>query len=98
MAVPGHFFGLFPCSGRGLWGTPHLRPTRGRPERKSPALLPGPGIFATEMGGDLCRLLLHHRILVLAFALGGLGTATRAFGQSGFDLLDRFGLGDALHH
>src|SRR5215471_11520963 len=41
------------------------------------------------------RLLLDH--LVVGLAVGGLRTAARALGEGGLDLLDRLGLGDALH-
>src|SRR6516165_12796687 len=51
--------------------------------------------------GRLCRFVLHYDLLLFrlafSFAIGWLGTAARALCQRGLDLLDRFGLGNALH-
>src|SRR5262249_57420019 len=68
-----------------------LCPT-GHTARKSPA----PG-FRIAFGVKRCgsgRLVLHHLVLGLAF---GLGTTAWPLGERRLDLLDRLGLGDALH-
>src|ERR1700744_916724 len=74
---------------------------------KSPVLRPG---FSISGPMDRLRGLVSHRSVVavgvvslIGFALGagfsfGLGAAARALGELAFDLLDRFGLGDVLHH
>src|SRR5271165_1983411 len=71
------------------------------PEIKSPANCRA---FASMVAGKLRCLLFHHGflVLILAFAFAfagtlGLWAASRALGQGRFDLLDRLGLGNALH-
>jgi len=45
----------------------------------------------------LCRLFLHYRLFVLRLALGRLRTPAGTLGKGSLNLLDRFGLSDALH-
>jgi len=90
MAAPGHFFGAFSLFDREL-APIHVSALA---STKKPGIRAGLS-FIGEPSVRSGGLFLHHRVVVLA--LGGLGTATRSLGQRRFDLLDRFGLGNALH-
>jgi hypothetical protein len=99
MAVGGHFFGSFLCSGRGL------RPMAGSTcrvgdgaldEKKARRFRRALSSREREDCG-LCRLFLHYRLFVLSLTLGRLRTPAGTLGKGSLNLLDRFGLGDALH-
>src|SRR5579862_4520748 len=75
-----------------VWGSYGNKSRIHRTKRKSPAFLPGFRVISSIWAG-LGRLSLDHGLVVGL----GLGTAPRALGQRRFDLLDRLGLGDALH-
>src|ERR1700730_16201578 len=75
-----------------VWGSLGNKSRIHRTERKSPAFLPGFRMISSPERG-LGRLFLDHGLFV-GFRLG---TAPRALGQRRLDLLDRLGLGDALH-
>src|SRR5262249_57486883 len=93
MAAPGHFFGAFLLFQEEVSASLRAPGSnrKARRRRRASGLLWG-------SDGRLRRLFLHHHVFVLALALRGLGTAAGTLGKRGFDLLDRLGLGDALHH
>jgi len=99
MAVAGHFFGSFLCFGRGLrpMTRQYWRCQRRRPDdKKARRFRRAPSSREREDCG-LCRLFLHYRLFILSLALGRLRTAAGTLGKGSLNLLDRFGLGDALH-
>src|SRR5262249_31619456 len=93
MAAPGHFFGAFLLFQEEVSASLRAPGSnrKARRRRRASGLLWG-------SDGRLRRLFLHHPVFVLALALRALGTAAGTLGKRGFDLLDRLGLGDALHH
>src|SRR5580704_18639225 len=75
-----------------VWGSSENKSRIHRTKRKSPAFLPGFRMILSPKA-SLGRLFLDHGLFVGL----GLRTAPRALGQRRLDLLDRLGLGDALH-
>src|ERR671934_2565748 len=86
MAGPGHSSGVF------LLVQERVSAARRWPQQK-----PGrtAGLCSTYRAGERSGcLVLYYRLVV---GVGRLGTPAGAFGQGRLDLLDCFGLGDALH-
>src|SRR5262249_4055002 len=79
-------------------GFPLARELSGKTSMPRPNKKPGiaAGLSYPLIAGPSGRLFLGRLVVGGAF-LGGLGTAARALGEGGLDLLDRLGLGDLLH-
>jgi len=96
----GTFLRSFLCSARGLrpmtrqcWPCRRRRPWMTEKARRFRRALSS----REREDCGLCRLFLHYRLFVLSLTLGRLRTSAGTLGKGSLNLLDRFGLGDALH-
>src|SRR5262245_58392355 len=97
MAIPQHSPELFPFAVRGLLLAPCAGGRRYGNDTKKPGVSAGLSKYVGENGNGLRRLFLYHLVVAFRLAFGRLRTTAGSLGERGLDLLDRFGLGDALH-